>query len=107
MLCDNVFCSRFSAITQYHKRAPAPTKRSTIVCILIGKQLQPNTRTKIRGQMPGVKRPTKIDFGLKSGGGNRTLSLGASARNLLQIHYWKQNSGVNNDAELDCAGRRA
>jgi hypothetical protein len=56
--------------------------------------------------MPGVKRLTKIDFGLKSGGGNSTLSLGASARNLLQNHYWKQDSGVD-EAELDCAERRA
>ena len=57
--------------------------------------------------MPGVKRLTKIDFGLKSGGGNSTLSLGASARNLLQNDYWKQDSGVNREAELDCAERRA
>jgi hypothetical protein len=66
---------------------------------------KPNAGIIIGDQIPSVKRLTKIDLGLQGSGGSRTLSIGASTGNLLQLNELKPRGGCNFGVGLDCEGR--
>ena len=67
------------------EHAPAPIKRSTIVCILNANNQNTIAVIMLGAKLPSVDGLTKRDLRLKGGGGDRALGLSGSAGNMLQL----------------------